>query len=173
MVESLSHLWKSWGWLWSYRLQKACFPGGLVVKTLHCQWRGRGFDPWLGNWDPTCCIVWPKDFFKKLACIRGTFFSSVWKHLGWKDETGSVAVESSVSLAPSSSVMSLKSTIRNQVIPLTLPGFMSWVIAYWVNFWVFFIWPDLIFFKKRLMRVKFYAKHTEKQIANNPSMKLL
>ena len=25
------------------------FPGGPVVKTLLCQFRGQGFDPWLGN----------------------------------------------------------------------------------------------------------------------------
>ena len=25
------------------------FPGGLVAKTLHSQWRGPGFDPWSGN----------------------------------------------------------------------------------------------------------------------------
>ena len=32
-------------------------PGGLVVKILHFQCRGSGFDPWLGNWDPTCRAV--------------------------------------------------------------------------------------------------------------------
>ena len=38
------------------------FPGGPVAKTPHSQCRGRGFDPWSGNWiphatakDPTCC----------------------------------------------------------------------------------------------------------------------
>ena len=34
------------------------FPGGPVVKTLRFHCRGRGFDPWLGNQDPTCCMVW-------------------------------------------------------------------------------------------------------------------
>ena len=30
------------------------FPGGPVVNTLHFQCRGRGLDPWSGNYDPTC-----------------------------------------------------------------------------------------------------------------------
>ena len=30
------------------------FPGGPVVKTPCFQCRGRGFDPWSGNSDPTC-----------------------------------------------------------------------------------------------------------------------
>ena len=29
--------------------QVLCFPGGPVTKTLHCQCRGHGFDPWSGN----------------------------------------------------------------------------------------------------------------------------
>ena len=29
------------------------FPGGPVVVPLQC--RGCGFDPWSGNYDPTCC----------------------------------------------------------------------------------------------------------------------
>ena len=36
------------------------FPGGPVVKTLHFQCRGHEFDPWLGNWDPTCRAAQPK-----------------------------------------------------------------------------------------------------------------
>ena len=28
------------------------FPDGPVVKALHFWCKGRGFDPWLGNWDP-------------------------------------------------------------------------------------------------------------------------
>ena len=35
------------------------FPGGPVVKTVFSL-RGQGFDPWLGNKDPTCHLVWPK-----------------------------------------------------------------------------------------------------------------
>ena len=33
------------------------FPGGPVVRTpsFHC--RGRGFDPWSGNWDPAGCAA--------------------------------------------------------------------------------------------------------------------
>ena len=36
------------------------FPGGPVVKTLSFQCRGRGFDPWSGNYNPTCHVVRPK-----------------------------------------------------------------------------------------------------------------
>ena len=32
-------------------------PGSPVVKTLSFQYKGRGFNPWLGNKDPTCCIA--------------------------------------------------------------------------------------------------------------------
>ena len=32
-----------------------------MVKTLHSQRRGHGFDPWSGNYDdPTCRAMWPK-----------------------------------------------------------------------------------------------------------------
>ena len=31
------------------------FPGGPEVKTLLFQCRVHRFDPWLGNYDPTCC----------------------------------------------------------------------------------------------------------------------
>ena len=34
----------------------------LVVQGLRvCAFRGRGFDPWSGNLDLTCCIAWPKN----------------------------------------------------------------------------------------------------------------
>ena len=33
-------------------------PGGPVVKTLRFHCRGRRFDPWSGNQDPTCLGVW-------------------------------------------------------------------------------------------------------------------
>ena len=35
------------------------FPGGPVVWTLSFHCRRQGFDPWLGNPDPTSCKVWP------------------------------------------------------------------------------------------------------------------
>ena len=35
-------------------------PGCPVVKTLCVQSRGRRFDPWSGNRDPTSYVVWPK-----------------------------------------------------------------------------------------------------------------
>ena len=35
------------------------FLGGPSVKTPHFHCRGHGFDPWLGNWDPTCWRVQP------------------------------------------------------------------------------------------------------------------
>ena len=33
------------------------FPGGPVVKTPRFHCRGHRLDPWLGNWDPTCCTA--------------------------------------------------------------------------------------------------------------------
>ena len=47
--------WQSWNPR-SF-LRKYCrrdFPGGPVVKTLRFHCRGHRFDPWLGNYDPTC-----------------------------------------------------------------------------------------------------------------------
>ena len=37
-----------------------------MVKTLHFQYRGYSFNPWLGNKDLTCCVVSQKLIFKKL-----------------------------------------------------------------------------------------------------------
>ena len=36
------------------------FPWQSSVKTLSCQCRGPGFDPWLGNQDPACHLAGPK-----------------------------------------------------------------------------------------------------------------
>ena len=36
------------------------FPGDPVVKTLRSQWRGHGYNPWLGNEGPACHKVQPK-----------------------------------------------------------------------------------------------------------------
>ena len=33
------------------------FPSAPVVTTPCFHWRGHGFDPWAGNWDPTCHVV--------------------------------------------------------------------------------------------------------------------
>ena len=33
------------------------FPGGPGVKTWHFDYRGPGFNPWSGNYDPTSCSV--------------------------------------------------------------------------------------------------------------------
>ena len=50
-------------------------PGCPVVKTLCVQSRGRRFDPWSGNRDPTSYVVWPKKtkfmehLENKLFCI--------------------------------------------------------------------------------------------------------
>ena len=33
------------------------FPGDPVVKTLHSQCRGQGFDPWPGDQDPICQLI--------------------------------------------------------------------------------------------------------------------
>ena len=44
---------------------KEDFPGGPVVKTPSSQCRGHRFDPWSGNKDLACCMVWPKKKKKK------------------------------------------------------------------------------------------------------------
>ena len=36
------------------------FPGGPVTKTLCFQFKGNGFNPLLGNKDPTRCLAWPR-----------------------------------------------------------------------------------------------------------------
>ena len=36
------------------------FSGSPVIKTLHFQCRECVFDPWSGDWDPTCHVAWPK-----------------------------------------------------------------------------------------------------------------
>ena len=38
------------------------FPGGPVVEPLSFQSKGVGFDPWLGNEDPSCCAVQPRNY---------------------------------------------------------------------------------------------------------------
>ena len=40
-------------------------PGGPVIETLHFHCRGSSFDPRLGNYDPACCMVQPKEKRKK------------------------------------------------------------------------------------------------------------
>ena len=40
-------------------------PGGPVVSPLCFHGREYGFGPWLGDLDPTCCVVWPKEKKKK------------------------------------------------------------------------------------------------------------
>ena len=36
------------------------FPAGPVAKNLCCHCRGHGFDPWSGNYNPTCYVALPK-----------------------------------------------------------------------------------------------------------------
>lgn len=36
------------------------FPSGPVIKTLCLHCRGNRFEPWSGNKDPICCVVWSK-----------------------------------------------------------------------------------------------------------------
>lgn len=60
------------------------FPGSSVIKILHFQCRGYGFDPWLRNWDPTCHTVGPiknknKPKKKKEKYISKT--KSIWDKL--------------------------------------------------------------------------------------------
>ena len=45
-------------------------PGGPVVKTQTFLCRGCRFDPWWGDWDPACSVVWPK---KKKLQQQGYF----------------------------------------------------------------------------------------------------
>ena len=42
------------------------FPAGPVAKTLYFHCTEHGFDPWLRNEDPMCCMVQPKDNKKKI-----------------------------------------------------------------------------------------------------------
>ena len=37
------------------------FSSSPVVKTSSFHCRRYSFDHWLGNWDPTCCVVWPNN----------------------------------------------------------------------------------------------------------------
>ena len=39
------------------RLETADFPGDPAVKNPSFYCREQGFDPWLGNYDPTCLVV--------------------------------------------------------------------------------------------------------------------
>ena len=41
------------------------FPGGPVVKTPYFHCRRHGLDPWLGNYDPICCVVLPRKIRNK------------------------------------------------------------------------------------------------------------
>ena len=42
---------------------------------------GQGIDPWLGNWDPGCCMAWPKkknpQFWERVPGLRWTPKGSV------------------------------------------------------------------------------------------------
>ena len=41
-------------------IRRRDFPGGPVVKNPWFQCKGCGFDPWPGNYDPTCSMVCQK-----------------------------------------------------------------------------------------------------------------
>ena len=60
------------------------FPEGLVVKTPCCQCRGCRFNFWSGNYDPTCCAVWPKNkkWKKKKISFFGLLFSTLFVTFG-------------------------------------------------------------------------------------------
>ena len=47
-------------------LTKQDFPGSPVVKIQASNCKGHGFDPWSGNYDPTCCTVQPEILKTKL-----------------------------------------------------------------------------------------------------------
>ena len=38
------------------------FPAGPMAKNLCCHCRGHGFDPWSGNYNPTCHVALPKKY---------------------------------------------------------------------------------------------------------------
>ena len=48
------------------------FTGSPMVKISCFYCRGHRFNPWLGNWDPSCHVVWPKTilFFKYTWVIK-------------------------------------------------------------------------------------------------------
>ena len=48
------------------------FFGGPMVKTLCFQYRGHGFNPWLGNKDPTCHKAWSKKKKERKERNRGS-----------------------------------------------------------------------------------------------------
>ena len=45
---------------WLKKHEVGGFPGCPVVRTPRIHSRGHGFDPWSGNKDPTCPVLWPK-----------------------------------------------------------------------------------------------------------------
>ena len=53
---------RSWTQLidWTQQQQIWKFPGGSVVRVLPLHFGRHRFDPWLGNWDPTSCMVQQK-----------------------------------------------------------------------------------------------------------------
>ena len=60
-----------------FKKQNREFPGGPVVKTLHFHCKGHRFDPWLGNKNPKCHQVRPKNMYvystlKKIPCTLKT-----------------------------------------------------------------------------------------------------
>ena len=54
----------------------------------HFQYRGRGFNPWSGNWEPTCCVAWSRHMvaLHRFSDIEGVsdshsvVFNSLWPH---------------------------------------------------------------------------------------------
>ena len=49
------------------------FSGDPVIGALCFYYRGDGFNPWSGNWDPTCFKVWPKKkkpHQKRITCYK-------------------------------------------------------------------------------------------------------
>ena len=66
------------------------FPSGPVFKTVHFQCKGCGFDPWLGNQDPTCHAAPPKvdNMFHPFSFIylkNGIKFNLVGINKRWAD----------------------------------------------------------------------------------------
>lgn len=70
--------WHQWVWKGLHDYPVWGFPGYSVVKTPPFQCRGYGFDPWLGNKNPTWLEVWPKNNFFKINKTVQSFVQAQW-----------------------------------------------------------------------------------------------
>ena len=54
-----------------------------MVKTLHFHGRGLRFSLWPGNYDPACCVAWPKRKKKKDVTLLNYFENYMRKQMQW------------------------------------------------------------------------------------------